>query len=184
MTMLKQRSRSYRGTSSSRHRLAGIFISPAALLLLRGDVLTTATATDATVDWVKFADDTAAATAATVATKASKNASALKFADDAAAATAATKASKNAGASSNLRQQSIAAVHEFNDSMDAIVRQELDSNNIITSSNNVVEQRILTGLKERSTSCTTPLCGECQGDCNTDADCEVSVQFYVLCTYH
>lgn len=81
----------------------------------------------------------------------------------------------NAGASSSsshLRQRSMVAVDEYDWAASAADHRQVDSNN---TSKNSGEQRILTQLKKRS-SCTSLPCGECEGDCDRNSDCAVSMK--------
>lgn len=161
MVMLKQRSRLRGGVSSSRnHRLAlsaAGRLSPA-LLLLRGvsgsDVVTAS----------------AAAAATTVAD--SSTVDWVKFSEEQAANDVGASSS-----SSHLRQRSIVAAGEYD--WAAAADRQVDSNN---TSKNSGEQRILTQLKKRS-SCTSLPCGECEGDCDRNSDCAVSMK-KLLCSVY
>ena len=159
MVMLKQRSR-LQGVSSSRnHRLAlsaAGRLSPA-LLLLRG---------------VSGSDVVTASAAAATMVADSSTVDWVKFSEDQAANVGAASSS-----SSHLRQRSIVAVGEY-DWAEAADRQ-VDSNN---TSKNSGEQRILTQLKKRS-SCTSLPCGECEGDCDRNSDCAVSMK-KLLCSVY
>ena len=153
MVMLKQRSsirsssRGGGGVSSSRLALSAAGCLSPALLLLRG---------------VSGSDVvTASAAANTVAD--SSTVDWVKFSEEQAANVGA------ASSSSSHRQRSIVAVDEY-DWAEAADRQ-VDSNN---TSKNSGEQRILTQLKKRS-ECTSLPCGECEGDCDRNSDCAVSM---------
>ena len=160
MVMLKQRSRLQGGVSSSsrNHRLAlsaAGRLSPA-LLLLRG----------------VSGSDVVAASAAAVAD--SSSTVDWEFQEQAANVGASSSSS-----SSHLRQRSMVAVDEYDWAASAADRQ-VDSNN---TSKNSGEQRILTQLKKRS-SCTSLPCGECEGDCDRNSDCAVSMKKLCMSMFH
>ena len=99
----------------------------------------------------------------------------MKFSEDQAANVGASSSSS----SSHLRQRSMVAVDEYDWAASAADHRQVDSNN---TSKNSGEQRILTQLKKRS-SCTSLPCGECEGDCDRNSDCAVSMK-KLLCSVY